>query len=735
MRILLGPMKAENEYQVRHPDRRLEDSFCFYDKDSGTLEEILASLPDGWKPDVIIHWSLEYYVPPKGIENAECMIVGIFGDWNLGACSIQNIGEAFDVLFADRRGCELLGNLGFDNVHYSRLWGYDPKQHYVMPGVERDIDILMMGNLNHVVQRERSYWLARVAKLSRKYNVLLTTGVYGEEYTRMMNRAKIVFNKSVGGGINMRAYETMACGALLFNEHENLEIRDIFTDREHCVLYQRDNLEDLVDYYLAPENTAERERIASAGTQLVPDFSDVNRMSELLDKVEALTSQQGSANSPGFVRKFKLMPAAEQELHRLHQAHNCNDGSLFGDLQQSLISLTAEAETSDNRTVAQASNAHAALLAEWGLRLPKDNHTTLFNESRSLFECALSVEPDYAAAQYNLGFLYHAYGFSVDGDLVLAEVLKRLDAEDFSADQLRGVIFPHRFERFDMEMEKVWGTFKKGTLEWGKAMKNIFKAHIFHTFACSALDRKSYHDAIEYSLEALKLVQDWGEAHYILACAHRSLVQIQEAHNSYKRVITCSPFHFAARQEDAQMLLDIGRAEEAATILDDLLAILNGCPFYDYLTQTVETKLFQAKMRASIERTQVPIRMLAMPNWNEPAHWKPLVRKYVEQYHHGDPISLMLPIIAKQHPEAETVLATLIEFLDQEMHTPMEAIADVILMTEPIDSVLTADNRPLADMLVLMDDCRELEIASRAGIPTLALANLDKAMKYADLKS
>ncbi|HZP83782.1 MAG TPA: hypothetical protein VFB21_19225, partial [Chthonomonadaceae bacterium] len=191
-----------------------------------TWNELLARCPSGWEPEVYLHWSLEYNAIPAGLEEARCLTAATVGDWNLGGQAVRHIGAAFDVLFADRNGTEFLRRLGFANVQYAPLWAYDPGQHRRLQHTQRDIDVLMIGNFNHAVQRERAQWLARVARLSRKYRVVLTCGVFGEEYVRLMNRARIVFNRSIRGEINMRAYEAAACGALMFYERENTEIRD-----------------------------------------------------------------------------------------------------------------------------------------------------------------------------------------------------------------------------------------------------------------------------------------------------------------------------------------------------------------------------------------------------------------------------------------------------------------------------------------------------------------------------
>src|SRR5206468_2932754 len=155
-----------------------------------------------WTPDAFVYWSIEYYPLPRGVEEASCFTAAIVGDWNLGAQAYSHVGGAFDLLIADRNGCDRLREAGFENVAYAPIWSFAPHVHRVIPGVDRDLDIVIVGNFNHDVQWERAPWLARIARLSRKYRVVITGGLFGDDYVRLLNRARIVFNRSIRGEIN-----------------------------------------------------------------------------------------------------------------------------------------------------------------------------------------------------------------------------------------------------------------------------------------------------------------------------------------------------------------------------------------------------------------------------------------------------------------------------------------------------------------------------------------------------
>lgn len=183
MRVLVGYTNHIPEVQVRQSlpgrEQKGDDVLAFgagyahlrVTPDMRWLD-IVAQFPSGWKPDVYIHWSPEYNPIPEGLEAAECLTVGVFGDWNLGGRAMRAVGGHFDVLVADRAGCERLQNMGYAQVLHSLLWAFEPQKHRRLrdwKGSEaqtRDIDVLMIGNFNHAVQWERAPWLARVAGLS-----------------------------------------------------------------------------------------------------------------------------------------------------------------------------------------------------------------------------------------------------------------------------------------------------------------------------------------------------------------------------------------------------------------------------------------------------------------------------------------------------------------------------------------------------------------------------------------
>jgi glycosyltransferase involved in cell wall biosynthesis len=101
----------------------------------------------------------------------------------------------------------------------------------------------------------------------------------------------------------MRAFEAAAAGALLFQEASNRELPEIFADRRECVYYREDDLEELLEHYLAHED--ERRAIAEAARAKVASYSFPTLLVRALEELwkpdfllpDATPGETGSARS------------------------------------------------------------------------------------------------------------------------------------------------------------------------------------------------------------------------------------------------------------------------------------------------------------------------------------------------------------------------------------------------------------------------------------------------------
>jgi GT2 family glycosyltransferase/Tfp pilus assembly protein PilF len=249
-----------------------------------TWEAIASRLPAGWQPEFVALY-LPYKRIPPALWRAPVPLIGLAADWNMLWHWYRHCLRRCDVILTDTLGVEALTKEGITNAQVAYLYGLDREETaWPLPGGLRDIDVLFAGNFHPAVQRERLSWLGRLAKLSDRHRIVLRTGVFGDDYRQLLTRTRIVFNRSIRGEVNRRAFEAIAAGALLFQEAENLESPTFFQDRQECVYYTDENLETLLEYYLTHED--ERAAIAVRARSKLATLSFEAQWNETLQALE-----------------------------------------------------------------------------------------------------------------------------------------------------------------------------------------------------------------------------------------------------------------------------------------------------------------------------------------------------------------------------------------------------------------------------------------------------------------
>ncbi|HLK55177.1 MAG TPA: glycosyltransferase [Chthonomonadaceae bacterium] len=684
--------------------------------------ELLSRCPSDWKPDAYIFISPEYNPIPLGVQEADCLTVGAFGDWNLGGQAIEAVGDAFDVLIADRNGVEMLRRKEYACIRYAPIWAHDPAIHRRLPDVERDIDILMLASFNHHVQWERAPWLARVARLSRRHRVVLTSGLFGDDYTRTMNRAKIVFNRSIRGELNMRAYEAPACGALMFYEASNPEVRSIFTDREDCVLYDAENLEDLLAYYLAPENTAERERIAEAGWRRVQQHTYAHHFAMLLNEIEPLVKTRKSGAMP---RSFSLSTANRQGLRVATQWLYAINQSVPGRLNALLSDLQGRGSED-----AELANLRAVALGEWGSRLAASpDRTAKFSAAVAQAQRALNLAPDYLLARFNLGYLLLEAGRIPEAEAVLHEVAKAFTCSEVTAEQLRGVYFPRRFETFDVHIERVWNETEVGSEEWRNGVQSLLLWRVLLTLGEQALVHGRLREAQDCARWAAAQLPDVSITQDLLGRAQKAVGNVEAAITAYRRTLELNPFRLTAVGELTQLYLDLQRPQEALTLLDAWAALLDGSPFYASVRPEFDQLHNRARQLAALPGEAVgaaATRLLAFPDWRSPAHWQSLVRAFAAAYGPSDAVLLMLRVEPSEGIRTEDILMALQSYLVHDLGLATHALPHITLLNQPLDVRDYWKLFHIADALLIHTEPPELlrDLATTACVPIRTLEDL-----------
>ena len=127
--------------------------------------------------------------------------------------------------------------------------GCDPEIHTSSDFYNRNSAIAFVGNHSHSGHARRQLYMFY---LYGKVKTAFTKGIYGREMGDYYAGYSFAFNCSLNDDLNMRVFETMGCGCLLFTDRLSSEsgLDDFFIDKEHLILYNNESeLLELVQYY------------------------------------------------------------------------------------------------------------------------------------------------------------------------------------------------------------------------------------------------------------------------------------------------------------------------------------------------------------------------------------------------------------------------------------------------------------------------------------------------------
>lgn len=532
-----------------------------FDLRTETLEDLLGRYPDG-EPDVVLVWEPGYQSLPRGIDRSPVPVVACYSDWNLVNPSQRGMLETFDYLFTDRPGLRILEQMGFQNAEFFPMWGHDPGVSRVIPGVEKRWDIGMVGNLNAQVQRERAGWLARVARLAERYRVRIAGGVYGEEYTRMINATKITFNRSIRGEMNMRCFEAAACGSLLFYDEENEEIRDFFEDGVHCVLYNERNLEELLEHYLAHDE--ERERIVQAARERVAQISFPKNLNRLAGRLEDM-------DLPSLAGRRRIHSVPEAEV-RLRQARQGIGWETLGCDEAALAAARAALDAHPDHP--DVVNDYAVTCAQvLAHTQDPERRRAITQESLSRMRRAVELEPGSAFFKLNLAHMYAELGqveAGIDFAQQALEVLGQGQREPADAHCLP---FPYRWEEYRIQ----YSTLYNAAVLAPEAFDSLRHLLLLHRAGMLLGRLARDHGLRELSEAAYRIAAqarpDLGSGHVALAGLLADRGAFREALAHLKVGLEQDPFLTEGWVPYARLLVEVGQEGEARRFIRRHLCI------------------------------------------------------------------------------------------------------------------------------------------------------------------
>jgi glycosyltransferase involved in cell wall biosynthesis/Tfp pilus assembly protein PilF/predicted O-methyltransferase YrrM len=372
-------------------------------------------------PEVLLVWP-GYTSVPSWVWTAPVPVVALAHDPNLLWSGFRHTLPLADLILTDAPSAERLNRAGLEHVRAANLFGLD--RHFLAeidtPEGERDIDIVFVGNLSPSVQAGRGKWLTRLGALAGKHKVLIASGVFNEKYRTLVRRAKLVFNHSIRGECNLRAFEAAASGAVLLQEADNFEVPGYLEPHTEFAPYTDSDFEDVVERLLTDEAT--RRAIATRAKERVRGYA-----------FESLVEAAVNADGTGW---------DEVKTRATKRIANLPAVPLAGRVWQ--------------RVAVAGPNADAALLAD--LEARGDRHAlSVLSASPVEAEPHLAAE---SAAGNRVSAVGHAsallsLGRKADAIATLRQVLTELDVNPvLSATERDSVPYPVRFDHLRVGCER-----------------------------------------------------------------------------------------------------------------------------------------------------------------------------------------------------------------------------------------------------------------------------------------
>ncbi|MBP2303087.1 glycosyltransferase [Azospirillum picis] len=221
--------------------------------DMGVLAE---KLPAAQKPDVVVvKTDATNRSYPRNLHVFDCPKVLVLGDTQHLKEPLRRMmeyaqSERFDFILSDhnRHHLHFFRDAGFANVHWLPCLTWRPYFRDV-PAVSDSERMVFVGQVGRF-HPYRSWLMKELTKRGLPLDIQQRPQ---DQSADAYAAAAIALNCSLNGDVNLRTFEILAAGGLLFTDRLSPEsgLERILRDGEHCVLYDTpDDLADKARYYL-----------------------------------------------------------------------------------------------------------------------------------------------------------------------------------------------------------------------------------------------------------------------------------------------------------------------------------------------------------------------------------------------------------------------------------------------------------------------------------------------------
>lgn len=241
------------------------------------LDRIFSDHLGGFEPDVIIWFDNSSPVLVQGLADTRIPAILYSIDTHHHFAVHRYLAHVFDLtMIAQKDYLPEFHAVGSDAA-WLPLWA----SRFQEASDDKKYGAVFVGNLNANLNPKRVQFFEALCK---EVPLMTMTG----EFWKIFPYSEIVVNQTVKGDLNFRVFEAMMSGALLLTERSQNGLFDLFTDGEHLVCYEKDNVKDAAEkirMYLADIPAARR--IGEAGrAEILAKHLPVHRAEVLLNAVK-----------------------------------------------------------------------------------------------------------------------------------------------------------------------------------------------------------------------------------------------------------------------------------------------------------------------------------------------------------------------------------------------------------------------------------------------------------------
>ncbi len=548
-----------------------------------SLEEVVTS-----EQTVYLHIDPFSDCIPIGTAKFSGLVAVMGYDWHQQTKAIMQSLPFSDLILADEFGAGLLKANGFERTAITQWQGVNPGPQRPDSRVERDIDLLFVGDLDYNIAYERNRWLDRLAILSDGFNIVFLPPQPEDKLVELCQRTKIVFDSTLSGGISHLALVGASCGALVMLHSENTVGLSCLKPDVHCVTYSRDTLEDKFLQMLRDQKR--RENIANSASKYVRrEFSERKLFSSLCTLLRSNLEMAGKREAAAF--------SAEQEAEALvNQWTNCASYPEREILHRQ-IELTGSLWSELKKNAAKA-----YFIAKASIKLDIEARITELSHAINLLRDTCSNDEECICAPFSLATMLlerYLLSKSVQTDNIsdLSEAAEHFNKAvercetgwKYNDESMTGFVYTASDALMNLRLQKAWRTRDMTEGEWLNEMRTVITSSAYARLSDIALMQNNVDEALKYAYRSALITPEEADFLIRLAATEALTGRYEEAITHYREGLYLSPLRTTAWPELLKLLYLANKVDEAENYLEERQRVIRAIPSFEHMNKILES--------------------------------------------------------------------------------------------------------------------------------------------------